>query len=220
VVSVTVEREHTVLRVRVADDGAGVDEIRVRKAAGGNGGALLDVLATPGFSTAPEGGVAAGRGVGLDAVVHSIREVLGGSVRLNNHVGRGFAVEMTIPNAGRQYGVLLVKAGTSVYAVPASGVVDHGELDPRWVRHDSLGNRYYEYLGERLELIALEGAEIGRTGTVVVLSAGDRRAALLVESVLGEEAVVRDLNQPGRVYASTVNRDARLLLPFDILGST
>lgn len=217
VITVTVEREQMALRLSVTDDGTGVDEIDVRRASADTG-SLLDVLARPGFTTAVRPTRESGHGVGLDAVVHSVRDVLGGSVQLDNRAGRSFSVVLTVPNVGRMYSVVLVGSLARPYAIPAASVVDYGVLDSRRLRRDSLGHRYYEHDGQRMELFALEDNEpVGEAGMVIVLIVGERRAALLAPEVLGEETVVRDLTRPETVYSTTVNREARFVLPFDLV---
>jgi two-component system chemotaxis sensor kinase CheA len=92
------------------DDGRGIDPRRLKQAAqkvpgwsGGDASALTDEQAlqlvfSPGVSTATEAGIHAGRGVGLGLVKERV-EAAGGKVRLRSVPGRGVAFDITLPMA-------------------------------------------------------------------------------------------------------------------------
>ena len=103
----TVEVSATVadgeLCLRVADDGRGIDRDKVAARAreldvAADGADLLQLVSTPGLSTAPAAGMLAGRGAGLDAVVHAAAD-LGGTLALENRPGQGVTVELRLPLA-------------------------------------------------------------------------------------------------------------------------
>ena len=98
-VVLSVVREGAAVLVRVRDDGRGIDRERVRERARElhlladdaralDDDALLQVIATPGFSLAPEVSDLSGRGVGMDAVLSRVRH-LGGAVQLASALGEG-----------------------------------------------------------------------------------------------------------------------------------
>ena len=74
--------EATATRVRVADDGRGIDQI--------------DQIFEPGFSTAPEITTVSGRGVGLDVVKTAV-EQLGGTITVSSEPGKGSTFEIFLP---------------------------------------------------------------------------------------------------------------------------
>lgn len=74
--------EATDTRIRVADDGRGIDAI--------------DQIFEPGFSTASEITTVSGRGVGLD-VVKSAVEQLGGTITVSSEAGKGSTFEIRLP---------------------------------------------------------------------------------------------------------------------------
>lgn len=216
-IHVNVERRRNELRLIVGDDGRGVDDAALRRVGGEQ--PLIDLLAQPGFTTAKTVDQESGRGVGLDAVAHTIRESLGGALHAENRPGRGFSIVMSVPNVGRTYSVLIVGARGRHVALPAASIVDYAALDRRRVRRDSLGNRYYAYEGDSLQLIELEGSSTSDPeASVVILSVGQARGALVVQSVRGEETVVREMSRPSTVFSHTTGSEVALLLPMDLLS--
>jgi chemotaxis protein histidine kinase CheA len=96
------------LVVTVADDGRGIDQAAVRRAAVARG--LLPPRAAPspetlhallfqaGFSTTPVPSAVSGRGIGLDAVAAIVRD-LGGDIAIASVAGGGTTVELSLPAA-------------------------------------------------------------------------------------------------------------------------
>lgn len=90
------------------DDGRGLDPERIRTAAAQSGRWSADELAVmgaaelrallfePGFSTAAEVTLAAGRGVGMDVIKHRV-EALGGTLSVASEPGRYCAWRITLP---------------------------------------------------------------------------------------------------------------------------
>jgi two-component system chemotaxis sensor kinase CheA len=95
------------LHIKLRDDGKGLDFGRIREKAeklglireaeaGEDKDRLLQVIFSPGFSTAEEAGTHAGRGIGLNLVRDRIRD-LKGTVRLQTEEGKGTAFNICIP---------------------------------------------------------------------------------------------------------------------------
>jgi len=84
-----------VLLLSVADDGRGIDRTAVARAGGGDEAAETAVLRS-GLSTRAGGDALAGRGVGLDAVAHAVRQ-LGGDLDLESRDGVGCTVRLMLP---------------------------------------------------------------------------------------------------------------------------
>ncbi len=97
------------VEIRVQDDGAGLDLMRVREravalglvtarqAALSDDGQVADWIFAPGLSTRPEVSMISGRGVGMDAVRASI-ERLRGTISLRTLSGRGTTVLIRVPS--------------------------------------------------------------------------------------------------------------------------
>lgn len=117
------------IQVVVSDDGRGVDEQRVREAAGRRGlpgqspadRSLADVMFSPGVSTAASVSSVSGRGVGLDAVRTTV-EATGGTVRVESRPGAGTSLSLVLPLNLSTMRALLVKAGNQLVAVPSASI--------------------------------------------------------------------------------------------------
>lgn len=98
-IDINLRRVENVVELRFEDDGRGIDRGRVAQLAFDRGitssvlsdlddGQLLDILTSPGFSSASEVSTLSGRGVGLDAVASGVRS-LGGGLQLETSPGAG-----------------------------------------------------------------------------------------------------------------------------------
>jgi chemotaxis protein histidine kinase CheA len=93
--------------VQLNDDGKGLDFQAIRNKARSTGlvtdekqledrNSLLQVLFSPGFSTAEEAGMHAGRGIGLNLVKDRVKEMKG-AIKLQSEDGKGTTFRILIP---------------------------------------------------------------------------------------------------------------------------
>lgn len=156
---------------------------------------LLSLIFRPGFSTQQTVTELAGRGVGMDAVAADVR-ALNGSVTVDSSDHRGTTVHVTLPTATSIDEVLLVQAGTQLFALPV-GLVDQVVATDvaTLLRHTP---RTVTVHGETLPALVL-APHVGEPvpmdqAVAVVLRAGARAVALVVDRVQAQqEAVVRPL---------------------------
>lgn len=91
-------------RLRIRDDGRGVDWAEVRRICGQRGwpstsrADLVAALLAPGFSTRAQVTENSGRGVGLSALAEVVRE-LGGTLQLESEPGQGTCLSLTLPDS-------------------------------------------------------------------------------------------------------------------------
>jgi two-component system chemotaxis sensor kinase CheA len=106
-ITLSITRNEDAIHLKLSDDGAGLDFAKIRETAhslkllpaSGNGNdtnQLLQVIFSPGFSTAGKTDVHAGRGIGLNLVRERIRE-LRGSIKLSSEPGKGTSFNIFIP---------------------------------------------------------------------------------------------------------------------------
>jgi len=161
---------------------------------------LLEFLFLPGFSTRTEVTETSGRGVGLDAVRVTIREV-GGSIDLSSEPGRGIRVHLHLPLTLSVVRTLVANIGGEPYAIPLTRVARVLKVAPGQI--ETVEGREHVMLdGQSLGLVPAH-AVLGVTGPAVrgddlsVVVLGDRgvRYGLVVDQFLGErELVVRPLD--------------------------
>jgi two-component system, chemotaxis family, sensor kinase CheA len=130
-ISISAKRVGNRLSIAIADDGAGVDVAAVRERAVASGAVapavaeaaddntLLALLFLPGFSTRKTSDLLAGRGIGLDIALSTVRR-LGGVIRLSSRPGQGFTARVEIAVESELANVLWVTVGGEQYALPAA----------------------------------------------------------------------------------------------------
>ena len=198
-------RERNSVALRLSDDGRGIDRERILAKARREGlvepGAdgmsddlLLRVLARPGFSTAEAVSDVSGRGVGVDAVVTKVR-ALGGTVELRSEPGRGTTFTIRVPLTLAIVRALLASAGGERYAVPLAYVAETVEFDPRSVTavRDREALLVRDQVIPTVHLRALvrnQPRPPQPRAPTVILEIGDRRAALVVDALVGQQDIV------------------------------
>ena len=191
--------------IEVADDGAGLNRERILAKAAQNGIPVSDSMAdadvwqlifAPGFSTADVVTDVSGRGVGMDVVKRNITS-MGGSVDIRSARGFGTTISISLPLTLAILDGMTIRCGTEIYILPLGYVVE--SLQPRSedVRDIAGRGQVLKVRGEYLPLIALHGvfgiaARVTdpADGIVVILESEGRRAALLIDDLVGQQHVV------------------------------
>ncbi len=192
--------------VSVADDGAGIDEQRVREVAVERGVAtaeavaqlsrreVLNLVFLPGFSTAREVTALSGRGVGMDVVKNNIA-ALSGIIDLQSERGVGTRIEITLPVTLAIIRALVVAGGGSTYAVPLNSVLEIVTVDPAELRTIEL-REVLSLRGATLPLVRL-GRFLGSDRPappgpifVVVVGLAQERLGLAVDGLVGQQDIV------------------------------
>lgn len=208
--------------VSVADDGVGVDEEQLRAELTRDDPlaadkSLFELLSTPGYTTRDEPSIGAGRGVGLDAVRHTVEHVLRGTATVESFPGRGTTTRITFSADVALLPVALVTHGRSLYAVPAALIVRRETLDPQRLKRDSFGSTYYESGGSRLPVVLPSGRgprvdKLDPKVPALVCRGPGGLTVVTVESHIGTESVVRD-DENRRVYSRKSGTEAHLVIP-------
>lgn len=120
-VVVEAQRIGQTLLITVSDDGAGLDEAGLRRAARQPAGQADELAFAAGVSTAPVVDAFAGRGIGLGLVREAV-DNLGGSVRIFSTPGRGMRMDLEVPTHADLVALLLVEADGQVYGLEAATV--------------------------------------------------------------------------------------------------
>lgn len=219
VIRVTARADGNRVQMIVEDDGKGLDPGVLRDAAVQKGFLsrdeaeelededALNLIFTPGFSTAKVVTRSAGRGVGMDAVRANV-ERLRGQIRVESEQGRFTRVTFVLPAAIGVLQALLVEVAGERVAIPLMDV----QLATSWTG-SALRNREgylqtgqgdlpVESLQDILGWPQGEGQEAPADRGMVwalVLRHDDSSMAVVVDRVLREEEVV--LKHPGRVLS-------------------
>jgi len=205
IIRLIASRERNVVAIRVQDDGQGIDREQILQRALKEGlvepgtgvlsdDQLLRILSRPGFSTATTVTDVSGRGMGMDAVFSRIR-TLGGSVHLATEAGVGSTFTLRIPSTLAILRALLARVGEERYAVPMMSVAETMEFNP--MAATAVQGREALLLRDEViptvhlrERLGAQGKRaVGRRPTII-LDVGGRRAALVVDALLGQQEIV------------------------------
>ena len=205
-VQLTAEQRGNHVQIVVEDDGAGIDEDRVREVAVERGLATADavrelsrrevmnLIFVPGFSTARQVTSLSGRGVGMDVVKNNIAN-LSGIIDLHTERGRGTRFEITLPVTLAIIRALVVSVSGRTYAVPLNSVLEILEVRARDVR--TLSTREVISLrGATLPLVRLdaffdlEGVTAPDAFFVVVVGLAQERLGIAVDELVGQQDIV------------------------------
>ncbi|HET8622455.1 MAG TPA: chemotaxis protein CheA [Gemmatimonadales bacterium] len=202
---IAASRERRTVAIRVSDDGRGIDRAAVLARAKRDGLAdpaadtlsdelLLRVLARPGFSTAQEVTGLSGRGVGVEVALGRVR-ALGGTLEVRSEPGRGTVWTLRVPLTLAIVRALLAEAGGERYAVPLSFVAETVEFDPQAVT--AIRQREALVVRERViptvhlrDLVAVHTDSRPPRRPTIILEVGERRTALVVDALLGQQDLV------------------------------
>ena len=197
-------RERNTVAIRVADDGRGIDRGRILAKARRDGVApetdtlsdelLVRILARPGFSTAEQISGVSGRGVGVDVAMTRVR-ALGGTLEVRSELGRGTTFLIRVPLTLAIVRALLTEAGGERYAVPLVYVAETVEFDHHYVTalRDREALVVRDQVIPTVHLRDLVAARAKRTSTkrpTVILEVGERRTALVVDALVGQQDIV------------------------------
>jgi two-component system chemotaxis sensor kinase CheA len=206
--------------LRVADDGRGIDPLRVTRAAAGQGiieasrlltkEQALRLIFRPGFSTASTVSSVSGRGVGLDVVERAI-ELVGGELRVSSEQGAGTTFEMILPTTLALCSAVIVNSAGYRYCIDEKHIVETGFVASRDI--DSSGDvECVRWRGALMPLVRMRqllaqpphGGVNGESVAVIISSSvgremkasGVKQTALAVDA-FGErtEALVRGLGR-------------------------
>ncbi len=234
VIRIALRREGSEMVLEVGDDGAGLNHDAIRRRAEQRGlvqsgapvtiGQLERMILEPGFSTAESVSQLAGRGVGMDVVHNEVRQ-LGGTLDIRSAEGKGTSFVLRLPQTLAVSQAVFVQIGDAQYAVPVAAVSGVGRIARK--RFES-GEGHYVYAGEEYSLYDL-GLLVGQNPTkaegqpqvpLLLIRAGELRAAVAVDQVLGNrEIVVKPVGPqvtsiPG-IYGATITGDGRVVVILD-----
>ncbi|MYL28358.1 chemotaxis protein CheA [Halobacillus halophilus] len=193
--------------IEITDDGAGIDRTKVAGKAVKNqlvtqeqaetmsDSQVFDLIMESGFSTADQISDISGRGVGLD-VVKSTIESLGGIITIESEYGEGSRFSIQLPLTLSIISVMLVEVQKETYAIPLSSIIETAV-----VKKEDLMNAHnrkvMDFRGRVIPLIFLTEllqvpVELAEKDdySVVIVRRGEKMAALVVHSFIGQQEVV------------------------------
>jgi len=186
----------------IEDDGAGINQEKIKKKALERGLATEDALAAmseteindllflPGFSTADKITDISGRGVGLDVVKTTIAS-LQGTIKLESVYGQGSRFELVLPPTMAIVMVMMIRINNRRCAIPITNVAEVASLAAFPIQNIGHG----EGILMRDEIIVLYRLDdmFGRSQNeevIVVLQNQNRKGAIIADLIEGQQEVV------------------------------
>jgi chemosensory pili system protein ChpA (sensor histidine kinase/response regulator) len=239
-ITIRLHREGSEMIIDVADDGAGLNVDAIRRKAyeldmlqpesKASDEEIMELILTPGFSTAGKITQSAGRGVGMDVVASEIRK-LGGSLRISSVTGQGTNFTVRLPFTLAITQALIIRTGDEVYALPLPSVEGVARIPRRELETLlSQSEPSYEY-GEQTYKFRHLGMYLGGQAAhlpedeafvpVILVKAGEHSAALLTDEMLASREIVvksvgPQLTSIRGISGATILGDGRIVLILDI----
>jgi len=225
--------------IEVTDDGRGLDRDRIlakaRELGMPSDESMSDeqawgLIFEAGFSTAKEVTDVSGRGVGMDVVRRNITS-LGGSVFISSEKGEGTTITIQLPLTLAVLDGMIVSVADEQYIVPIEFVAEAFKPGANDIRTIVNQPSLVAVRGEQLPIVRLEDVVQLPEGRerpqplCLVVEVDNRRAALLVDSLIGQQQlVVKSLDSnlhsvPG-VAGATILGDGRVALILDVSAVT
>jgi chemosensory pili system protein ChpA (sensor histidine kinase/response regulator) len=190
----------------------------------------MQLILTPGFSTASQVTQSAGRGVGMDVVANEVKK-LGGSLHISSVIGQGTNFTVRLPFTLAITQALIVRTGDEVYALPLPTVegvarVGRAELESMLNQSDpsyEYGEQTYRfrhlgmYLGGQPAKLPDDDSYV----SIILVRAGDYSAALLTDEMMASREIVVKSVGPQLagirgISGATILGDGSIVLILDI----
>ncbi len=222
--------------ISVSDDGAGLNRERILSKAAEKGLPVHDAMPdsevwqlifAPGFSTAEVVTDVSGRGVGMDVVKKNILG-MGGQVEIESAAGWGSRITVRLPLTLAILDGMSIAVGSQIFIVPLAFITESLQPAKEDVKTVTGEGRLVHVRGEYLPLLALHevfgiapSVSEPHQGIVVLLESEGKKAAMLVDELVGQhQVVIKGLETnyrkvPG-ISAATIMGDGKVALILDI----
>ena len=234
---ITASRQENFALIKIEDDGCGIDTDEILKAALKKEiiskesaeqlqeREAMQLIFTPGLSTAGSVTDISGRGIGMDVVKNRI-ERLGGSVKVESKSGFGSRFELKLPLTIAVYQAMLVRVGMERYAIPFTNIVKNIEINGQEIKRINgqevilINNKVLPLLKLR-KLFQLPDKEEKNLSIVLVEKQG-QYIGIIVDELLGKQEVIvksfksRLLENTGGLAGATILGDGNVILIIDV----
>lgn len=222
----------------MADDGGGLNREKILAKAQSRGLPVNEnmtdqevwmLIFEAGFSTADVVTDVSGRGVGMDVVKRNI-EGLGGRVEIDSITGQGTRISIRLPLTLAILDGLSVAVGDQMFIIPLTYITESLKPAVEDIRTIQGQGRVVRVRGEYLPVIALHeifnlepAVRNIHEGILVILDAEGSKAAMFVDTLVGQhQVVIKSLESNYRrvagVSGATIMGDGSVALILDAVG--
>lgn len=232
----TASQESNYIIIKVKDDGKGIDIEKIRAKAIEKGlvkeediltrDDILSLIFSAGFSTKDVASDISGRGIGLDVVNRNISK-LNGQVTLDSVPDRGSTVTIKLPLSLAIIPALMAESQTEIYAIPLTSVDESVKIKESDIHR--INNKEVIRLRDKVLPILRLGDFFNLKGKrlkkfyLVVIRKGERRIALAVDRLKGQQDIVikpldDTFGKSKGVTGASILGDGRIVLIIDTLA--
>lgn len=224
--------------IEIIDNGAGISKEKVLNKAISKGvisqqegerlseQEVYQLILSSGFSTAEVISDISGRGVGLDVVKNTI-ESLGGKITIDSLEGAGTTFSIQLPLTLSIISVLLTEIENEKYAIPLSSIIETAIIKKEEIL-TAHNQEVIDFRGKIVPVVYLEKVfdvqkqqvEPPDFYSLVLVKKGEKIAALVVDSFIGQQEVVlkglgQYLNSTFAISGATILGDGQVALIVD-----
>jgi chemosensory pili system protein ChpA (sensor histidine kinase/response regulator) len=206
-IAITLLQDGNDVVIEFGDDGAGLNHERIRNQAVAqeliqssdilNNAEIVNLIFTPGMSTASRVTELAGRGIGLD-VVRTEVQALGGRIDVSSEADKGTKFKLVLPLTTAVTQVVMLRAGSLAFGVP-SHLVEIVRRSPlaevvQAYEHGCWGiaqdNVPFYWAGALLQTSQRSSEPLTKTNPVVIFKSAGQRIAIHIDEIFGNKEVV------------------------------
>ncbi len=223
--------------IEVRDDGNGIDVEAVKSKAIERGvitaeqgetmtdKEIINLLFSPGFSTAKVITDVSGRGVGLDVVKSKI-EALSGEVEVKSKLGEGSTWTIRLPLTLAIIQTLMVVVGGEKYCISLGSITTIENISPKEIKYVQ-SKEVIHIRGNVIPLIRLNEVLDNESAKgpdddliVAIVKKGDKLAGLVVDELIGQQEIViksmgKFIKQSKMISGATILGDGEVALILD-----
>ncbi|TVQ17244.1 MAG: chemotaxis protein CheA [Spirochaetaceae bacterium] len=202
-IDLTARHEGNEIWITIRDDGRGLRRDRILAKARERG-LLADgdpdppdetvwrYIFEPAFSTADQVSEISGRGVGMDVVRQNV-EKLRGKIDIDSAPGSGTTIVLRIPLTLAILDGVTFTIGSTQYSVPTGELVTFQGYHPDAITRTGPDHHGFRLRDEVIPIVQYENrGPIPEHGVIIVVQSGVRRAAIVVDRIIGyRQFVVR-----------------------------
>ncbi len=234
--------------IELSDDGRGIDRGKVLRRARERGlvdqhsdvlsdEQMVQLIFSPGFSTADQVTEVSGRGVGTDVVQRNI-QTLGGTITVTTKEGQGTRFIMQVPLTLAIIEGQLVEIGAERYVIPLVSIMESVQIKPEYLKKLAGQSSLYLWRERYVPVIQLADvfpdekmkrqAKVRSTieqehDLLVILEANGEYLGLRVDGLLGQQqAVIKSLERNFMrltgLSGATILSDGSVALILDVVG--
>ena len=196
------------IAIKIEDDGKGIDLEKIKAKAVENGmitqeeandlseEKTIDLLGTPGLSTAKTITDISGRGVGMDVVINKVQDI-GGNVQITTEMGKGTTMILMLPLSVSIIGGLLVNISNEKFVLPLSSITTTVKINKNEIK--SLhGIEVIEYQDKIIPIVRVsdileldqDKQIVPNNVTIVIVDKGGKPYGLVVDSFEHKQEIV------------------------------